>query len=152
MRTEIRHNWFYACNPEIVWEFLTQPELLSQWVMNNDIKPVIGHQFMFKTKALPAMEFDGNVYCEILEVIPNQKLAYTWKGGPGDGRINLDTIVTWTLKPKDGGTELYLEHTGFGAITNSVIFDAMNAGWKKNIAEVLDNLITKKQPNETTSR
>jgi hypothetical protein len=38
---------------------------------------------MFKTKALPAIEFDGNVYCEVLEVIPLKKLSYTWKEDPG---------------------------------------------------------------------
>lgn len=152
MKTEIKHHWFYACDPETVWEFLTRAELLSQWLMNNDIKPVVGHHFMFKINAMPAMEFDGNVYCEILEVVPNQKLVYTWKCGPGDGRINLDTVVTWILKPKEKGTELYLEHTGFGALTNAMIFDAMNGGWKKNMAELLANLITKKQTDETTGR
>jgi uncharacterized protein YndB with AHSA1/START domain len=152
MQTEIKHRWFYHCGPELIWDFLTKPELLSQWLMSNDIKPVIGHQFMFKTKALPAMEFDGNVYCEILEVIPNWKLSYTWKGGPGDGSINLDSIVTWTLEAKDGGTELNLVHSGFGVKTNAKIFDAMNGGWKKNMAETLVDLITKRLTHEATDR
>ncbi len=149
MQTEIKHQWFYRCRPEIVWEYLTSPGLLSQWLMSNDIKPVIGNSFMFRTKPLPVMEFDGNVYCEILKVIPIQKLSYTWKGGPGDGSVNLDTIVTWTLEVKDGGTDLYLEHTGFGAMTNPQIFEAMNIGWKKNLAERLSDLIVKKEKMET---
>ena len=128
MQTEIKHRWLYHCGPELIWDFLTRPELLSQWLMNNDIKPVIGHQFMFKTKALPAMEFDGNVYCEILEVIPNQKLSYSWKGGPGDGSINLDSVVTWTLEAKDGGTELNLVHNGFGVKTNAKDFRSHEPG------------------------
>jgi uncharacterized protein YndB with AHSA1/START domain len=152
MKKEIRHQWFYPCGPEMVWNYLTRSELLSQWLMNNDIKPVVGHQFMFRTKAMPAMEFDGNVYCEILEVVPFQKLSYTWRLGPGDGSINLDTVVRWTLKAKDGGTELFLEHTGFEAITNQLIFDGMNQGWKKNMAELLNNLITNALINETNGR
>jgi uncharacterized protein YndB with AHSA1/START domain len=152
MQAEIKHNWFYACPPQTVWDFLTKPELLSQWLMENDIKPVAGHRFMFKTKAIPAMEFDGNVYCEVLEVIRCKKLSYTWKGGPGDGRLNLDTVVTWTLYAKDNGTELFLEHTGFGAVTNKAIFEAMDGGWKKNMSEKLAHLITKKQSDETVRR
>jgi uncharacterized protein YndB with AHSA1/START domain len=149
MQTAIKNNWFYNCAPNMVWDFLTRPELLSQWLMENDIKPVVGHKFMFRTKAYPAMEFDGNIYCEILEVVPFKKLSYSWKGGPGDGRVNLDTIVSWTLTPKDKGTELFLEHTGFGVMTNANIYQAMNEGWKKNMAEKLANLISKQHVDET---
>ncbi len=149
MQTAIKYNWFYDCPPKTVWDFLTKPELLSQWLMENDIKPIVGHRFMIKTKAMPALELDGNFYCEILESIPFKKLSYSWKGGPGNGQTNLDTVVTWTLNPRENGTELFLEHSGFRAETNMAIFQGMDAGWKKKMAETLSQLITKQLPNET---
>jgi uncharacterized protein YndB with AHSA1/START domain len=152
MQTAIKHHWFYNCPPQEVWDYLTNPELLSAWLMNNDIKPVVGHRFMFKINPIPAMDFDGKVYCEVLESIPDKKLVYTWKAGPGDGSLNLDTVVTWTITPRDGGTELFLEHRGFEPDINKIMFQAMDNGWKKNISELLANLILRNHADETAGK
>jgi uncharacterized protein YndB with AHSA1/START domain len=32
-----------------------------------------------------------------VEVVPLQKLSYSWKTGPGEGRITVDSLVVWTL-------------------------------------------------------
>ena len=47
MQKEIRHQWFFPHPPEAIWEYLTDSELLSQWLMPNDFKPILGHRFMF---------------------------------------------------------------------------------------------------------
>lgn len=93
--------------------------------MPNNIKIEIGHRFQFQAKPMPRFGFDGIVHCEILEVITNKKLVYSWKGG------SLDTIVTWTLKPLENGTALTLEHSGFNSIKNLLPYFIMNGGWKK---------------------
>ena len=31
--------------PEKLWRALTQPHLIEEWLMKNDFKPEIGHQF-----------------------------------------------------------------------------------------------------------
>ena len=31
--------------PEKIWRALTQPHLIAEWLMKNDFKPVVGHQF-----------------------------------------------------------------------------------------------------------
>ena len=84
---------------------------------------------------MPNYDFDGNIYCVVLEVIPNKKLSYSWKGGPGDGRITLDSVVEWTLHEKDNGTELHLVHSGFKE-TNALMFSIMNDGWLKNMHKI----------------
>jgi uncharacterized protein YndB with AHSA1/START domain len=149
MKKAIRHNWFYNAPPEIVWEFLTTPELLAQWLMPNDIKAIKGHSFMFKTKPYPQMGFDGNVYCEILDTQPFEKLVYSWKGGPGDGTYTLDSVVTWTLIRKNNGTDLFLDHDGFGTEGNQFGFESMNAGWKGMLEGKLAVLIEKKWADAT---
>ena len=148
MQKEIRHTWFFTHSPECVWDYLTKPELLSQWLMENDIKPIVGHKFRFKTKARIKFGFDGTVYCEILEVIPFQKLVYSWKGGTGKENVTLDSVVTWTLTSRENGTELLLEHTGFKGLKNYVAYLVMNKGWAKIGKRVM--AIINKNTHDTT--
>lgn len=94
--------------------------------MENDIAPVVGHEFTFK--APPMHDWDGVVRCEVLEVVENERLAYSWRGGPSVSRI--DTVVTFTLaKTASGGTRLVLEHSGFRA-QDGFAFDGLGKGWR----------------------
>ena len=141
MTKTIKHAFFYSHKPESVWEYLTDAELMAQWLMPNDFKPVVGHNFKFIIKPMPAFNFDGIIFCKVLELVPNKKLVYSWKGGPGPGETTLDSTVTWTLTPKDKGTELLIEHTGFATDEAMLqIFSVMDAGWKQNIQKI-DELI-----------
>ncbi|HVM88734.1 MAG TPA: SRPBCC domain-containing protein [Puia sp.] len=138
MNRTIKHTFQYPHSPKVVWEYLTQPELIAQWLMPNDFKAIVGHNFQFKTRPIPNFDFDGNIYCRVLEIIPLKKLVYSWTGGPGDGKINLDSVVSWTLTPKGDSTELHLEHSGL--MENINIYNAMNEGWLKN-GNKIDELI-----------
>lgn len=113
--------------------------------MKNDFLPVVGHKFQFRSKPMPKMGWDGIVYCEVLEVVPNQKLVYTWQGGPKPGVVGLDTLLVWTLSSHENGTRLVLEHTGFSGWKNIIASIFMENGWKKGIprrfGQVLDNYI-----------
>jgi len=141
MQKDIRHQFFFHHPPGTVWEYLTNSELLTHWLMENDFKPLVGHKFQFKTKSKINIGFDGNIYCEVLEVIPAKRLSYSWRGGPGHGKISLDSVVTWTLEEKNGGTTLTLEHTGFKGVKNFITYLVMNKGWgiilKKRLSEKL---------------
>ena len=134
MQRDLTIKWFFPHPPEKVWECLTDPALISQWLMKNDFQPVVGHKFQFHTKPIPKMGFDGNVYCEVLEIVHGQKLVYSWKGGPRPGVIGLDTLLTWTLIPENNGTKMTLEHSGFRGMKNLVPSVFMENGWKKGIA------------------
>jgi uncharacterized protein YndB with AHSA1/START domain len=128
--------------PKKVWRALTEPKLLEAWLMPNDIHPVVGHQFNFHAQPVPG--WDGTVYCEILEVVPEQRLVYAWRGGSkkldGYGH-ELDTVVTWELTPtQDGGTRLHLEHSGFDP--ESFAFKAMGQGWRGKVAEKITQALS----------
>jgi uncharacterized protein YndB with AHSA1/START domain len=150
MQKEIKHSWFFSHPPETIWEYLTNSELLSQWLMKNDFKPVVGQKFMFRAGSHPEMEFDGNIYCEVLEILPLKRISYSWQYGPRKGEIVIDSIVTWTLTSKNAGTELILEHTGFRGTENPVHFKTMNAGWQTNVNKI-EGLISTKIKNEKAS-
>ncbi len=147
MEKSIVHKWSLPHPPEQVWEYLTRADLLGKWLMENDFKPVTGHKFRFTTKPKFNFGFDGIVYCEVTQVKPYTKLSYTWCGGPGNGQINLNSVVTWTLTPTSGGTELLLEHTGFKGFKNYFGYLAMNAGWKTKIFNRLLSLMTSNKIN-----
>jgi uncharacterized protein YndB with AHSA1/START domain len=124
--------------PQTIWRTLTAGELMSRWLMApTGFEPVAGNRFTFQTK--PAGVWDGVIHCEVLEAIPNERLAYAWKSGDvgnvGYGS-QLDTIVRWTLTPVDGGTRLRLVHSGFVTPKNNSAFDSMGSAWPKVVQSI----------------
>lgn len=124
--------------PETIWKTLTTGELIGRWMMvPAGFEPVEGTSFTFQTS--PAGAWDGVIRCQVLEVVPNERLAYAWKGGH-EGNVGygsrLDTVVTWTLSRADGGTRLRLVHSGFVTPTNDTAFETMSKGWKKVVQNV----------------
>ena len=136
MNGSIQHKFFFPHPPAIVWDYLTKADLMEQWLMENDFQPIVGLDFRFRTKPLPNFDFDGIVYCKVLEIIPFKKLSYSWKGGPGNDKITLDTVIVWTLDEQAKGTELILDHTGFKEMENFTMYSIMKDGWLKNIQEI----------------
>jgi uncharacterized protein YndB with AHSA1/START domain len=124
--------------PQTIWRTLTTGELIGRWLMApTGFEPVPGKRFTFQTK--PAGAWDGVIHCEVLEAVPNERLAYAWRGG-ADGNVGygsrLDTVVTWTLTQVDGGTRLRLVHSGFVTPKNDSAFNTMRGGWLKVIQSV----------------
>lgn len=147
MQKEIKNEWIYDQSPNEVWEYLAQAELIALWLMPNDFKPILGYEFQFTTKPIPSLELDGIFHCQVLEIVPHQKLTYSWKGGSGNGVFTLDTVVEWTLEKYGNGTKLLLKQTGFREV-NLPIFTAMTNGWNTNIQKMINHLNAKN--NDTT--
>src|ERR1700744_495023 len=127
--------------PAKVWRALTEPELLTRWLMPNTIAPTVGHKFTFKTQ--PMGEWDGTVECEVLEVQPLKRLIYSWAGGSNKnatGARELNTVVTWTLREKPEGTLLLLEHSGFRA-EDQFAYEGMGKGWRSHGATRLRDVL-----------
>ncbi len=139
MQTEIKNEWIYEQSPNQVWEYLTQADLIALWLMPNNFEPILGYEFEFTIKPIPSLDLDGIMYCKVLEIVPFQKLVYSWKAGPGNDVITLDTVVEWTLEKYGNGTKLLLKHTGFKE-TNLAIFTGMTDGWEKNIQKMISFL------------
>ncbi len=93
--------------PENVWRALTEPHLIEEWLMKNDFKPAVGHRFNLRG------DWGGVLDCEVLEVVPNQTLSYTWNFAHEDAAFNLKSVVTFTLSRTTGGTLLRMEQSGF---------------------------------------
>ncbi|MCV9998484.1 SRPBCC domain-containing protein [Pararhizobium sp. YC-54] len=119
--------------PETIWRALTSGDLIARWMMApTGFAAVEGTHFTYQTT--PAGEWDGVIRCQVLQVIPNQRLAYAWKGGH-DGNVGygslLDTVVTWVLTSVENGTRVRLVHSGFVLPRNDTAYQNMSNGWKK---------------------
>jgi uncharacterized protein YndB with AHSA1/START domain len=127
-------------SPQKVWRALTTAELIGRWLMPNDFEPVVGKRFTFTTK--PIGDWDGVVHCEVREVVPLQRLVYSWVGGTdsNDGKSNyasrLDSVVTWTLQAEGSGTRLRMVHSGFRSPGNDFAYDTMSGGWNRIMGKI----------------
>ena len=125
--------------PETIWKALTSSELMGRWIQMapTGFEPVNGKQFTLQTS--PAGAWDGVIHCQVLEVIPNERLAYAWKGGHesnvGYGSP-LDTVVTFTLSRVVEGTRVRLVHSGFVLSKNETTFKNLSEGWKKVVRNI----------------
>jgi uncharacterized protein YndB with AHSA1/START domain len=129
MARKIRFEAIYPYPPEQVWAVLTDPVALGEWLMPNDFLPAIGHRFQFRTK--PAPGFDGIVDCEVLEMAPPHRLAFSWAGG------GIDTIVSFDLAPHGDSTRLVMEQTGFKGMRGLMVSTILKGGWRRMVEQRL---------------
>lgn len=117
--------------PETLWRTITNGELMGRWLMKpTGFAPVEGTRFTFQTTAAGA--WDGTIHCQVLEVVPHSRFAYSWSGGDAGNAgygSRLDTVVTWFLSKAENGTRVRLVHSGFIMPTNETAFRNMSEGW-----------------------
>jgi uncharacterized protein YndB with AHSA1/START domain len=111
-----------AFPPEKIWRALTQPQLIEEWLMKNDFRPVVDHRFKFSADW-------GAVDCQVTAIEPNKILSYTWTA------YGLESVVTWTLTPTDNGTHLRMEQSGFRPDQQQA-FQGAKFGWQKFFASL----------------
>jgi uncharacterized protein YndB with AHSA1/START domain len=113
--------------PSTVWEAITTPELLAEWWVPGNIEPRVGHRFLLE---MPGW---GNVECEILESVPNERLVYTFAGWS----------LTWQLVTAGTGTRVVLEQSGFDLDNpqHRFAFDNMGPGWRDVVLPKLSVLL-----------
>ncbi|CAN7159916.1 SRPBCC family protein [Brevundimonas sp. LjRoot202] len=121
--------------PEKLWRALTQPQLMEEWLMKNDFKPVVGHGFKLRG------EWGGVLDCEVLAVEPNRTLSYTWDFAHDDPAYALKSVVTFTLTPSGAGTRLRVEQAGFRPDQKQA-FGGAHAGWRQFL-ENLEQLLAR---------
>ena len=99
-------------SPAKVWAAISRPEQMLQWwgpdagptlKVEADVRP--GGRFSIVFQLLNGQQHNpSGVY---REVVPEQKLVFTWEW---TGMPERESLVTFLLKPLDGGTVLILTH------------------------------------------
>ena len=120
-----------------VWKALTSADQMREWYFDlKEFKAEVGFEFDF------VVEHEGNKYhhlCRVTEVIPEEKIAYTWryKGEPGD------SLVAFELFPDGNRTRLKLTHTGIETFPKTPAYARKNfeAGWTAIIGSELKQFV-----------
>ena len=125
--------------PETIWRALTTSTLMARWLgmVPTGFNLAANTHFTFQTK--PAGAWDGVIDCQVLEVVPNKRLAFSWKGGHEENigyGSRLDTVVTWTLSRVENGTRLCLVHSGFIKPNNDSALKLMGEAWIKVVFNI----------------
>ncbi len=133
--------------PAKIYAALTKPELLGRWWKPDagpvlsataDVRPGGWFHIVFRTRDGEEQHNRG----EYLEVVPNERLVFTWEWESPRERTSIVTIV---LRSIADGTELTLTHTHFRDETER---DNYRDGW----SGAFDNLEALLRPSSTSSR
>ena len=120
-----------------VWRAITDVDQMRAWYFDlKEFKPEVGFEFEF------SVEHEGMTYhhlCRVTEVIPQKKIAYTWryKGAPGD------SLVTLELFAEDDNTRVKLTHTGIETFPKTPAYARKNfeSGWTAIIGTELKQFV-----------
>jgi uncharacterized protein YndB with AHSA1/START domain len=108
--------------PEKIWQALTQPHLIEEWLMKNDFELVADHKFNLRGDW-------GSVDCQVLKIQPMRTLSYSWEAH------GLESVVTWTLTPTGTGTTLRMEQSGFRSDQEQA-YRGAKMGWGNFLAKL----------------
>lgn len=161
MERTIRLKTFLPYSIDKVWQALTDATILGEWFMQNDIVPVLHHQFTFRMA--PQKGWDGITYCEITGLKAPEFISYTYRGeATGEKALacvgihsdkadkvtkgiftQLNTVLTFQLESTCGGTILRMEHSGYKGLKLVLISYIMHMGWKKQLKIKLPVVLNK---------
>lgn len=125
--------------PARVWQALTDPDLLAQWLMPGDFRLRVGHRYTMRGMAMPGTGFSGTVQAEVLAFEPGQMLRLGWRDADPGSPSGADWTITWTLRPEGRGTRLFLTHEGFdpGSELQRRAREIMGGGWRRLMSDSL---------------
>jgi uncharacterized protein YndB with AHSA1/START domain len=120
-----------------VWEHLTSSSKIAGWFFPNDFEPNVGKKFTLRSEGQC-----GNIACEVKEVLPLKKLAYTFRSVA----MKIDTLVTFTLEELGPATKLTLVHSGLDKLEpgQEDMLDQFEQGWGSLFLQNLKTALEKK--------
>src|SRR3977135_570054 len=124
-----------------VWKALTVVGEMKQWYFDlKKFKPEVGFEFEF-TVVHEGMKYHH--LCQITEVIPQKKLAYTWRYKGHEG----NSLVTFELVAEGDKTRVKLTHKGLETFPKTPSFGRKSfmEGWTQIIGSSLKEFVEKEQ-------
>ena len=128
-----------------VWKALTNVDEMRVWYFDlKEFKPEVGFEFEF------TVEHEGNTYhhlCKITEVVPQKKIAYTWRYAGEEG----NSLVTFELFADGDKTRLRLTHEGLETFPKLPAYarSKFEAGWAEIVGSSLKQFV--EGPQKQTS-
>jgi uncharacterized protein YndB with AHSA1/START domain len=143
MSDTLRKKRYYPVPPAVVWEAITSPAALAEWLMPNSFKAELGADFEFVTDPTPVCGA-GIVKCRVLELDPPRRMVWSWKRDAGKGVDAAPSMtVSFALTPHQSGTLLVLEQTGLQQ-QGLLVRLLLNIGWgmmlRRSLRRVIGNI------------
>ncbi len=127
---------FIKGTPAKVWSAITHKDEMKKWYFDLiEFRAEVGFQFEF-WGGTPECQYLHK--CEIKEVIPMQKLSYSWRYEGFKGH----SLVIFELVPQEGGTLVRLTHEGlhtFPEDNTDFAKSNFDGGWEAIIKDSLKN-------------
>ncbi len=132
----------FDSSTSVVWEAISNPNQMRSWFFEQikDFKPEVG----FKTSF--AVQVEDRIYThlwELTEIIPKQKIVYSWKYAEHEG----EGIVIFELEEKNSKTLLRLTNLGLETFPKDVpefSKESCIGGWSYFIKQQLKNYLNNK--------
>lgn len=124
-----------------VWEAITNKDIMKEWYFDiAEFKPEVGFEFQFTGQGQKGEKYLH--LCKITEVIPGEKLSYSWtyENYPGT------SLVTFELFSEGRQTRVKLTHAGIESFaTDNPDFakENFNEGWTYLITKALKEFAEK---------
>ena len=129
-----------------VWKAISNKDAMKDWYFDmHNFKLEIGNKFEF-TAGGPEQKYLH--LCKITEIVPQQKLAYTWRydGYEGDSMVTFELFAE-PASSEGGGdkTRLKLTHEGLETFPPLKSFRKENfaAGWAEITGKMLKDFVEK---------
>jgi uncharacterized protein YndB with AHSA1/START domain len=122
-----------------VWEAITDNDQMRKWYFDiSSFKPQLGFEFQFEGGS------EAKTYvhlCKITEIIPEEKLQYSWRYAGYDG----NSLVTFELFPEGEKTRVKLTHEGLETFPADKDFskEDFTNGWTYIIGKSLKDFVEK---------
>lgn len=131
----------YNAPVEKVWKALTDKEQMQQWYFTLDeFRAETGFEFSFKGQGHKGEQYIH--LCKILEVVPLQKLSYSWTYEGYTGY----SVVTFELFAEGDKTRLKLTHQGLESFPQDnadFASESFTEGWNYLTGEALKTFVEK---------
>lgn len=128
-------------SPEKVWQALTDKNHMKEWYFDlEEFKAEPGFEFRFSGEGNTGQKYIH--ICRVTEVIPQQKLQYSWlyENQPGE------SLVTFELSQINEATKIKLTHSGihtFPKDNPDMAKESFSAGWNEIIGNLLPHYLEK---------
>ncbi|HEV7781942.1 MAG TPA: SRPBCC domain-containing protein [Chitinophagaceae bacterium] len=118
-----------------VWKAITDKDEMKKWYFDLDaFKAEVGFNFQFTGQGSKGEKYLH--LCEVMEVVPQEKLVYSWRYDGLEG----NSFVTFELSPEGNKTKLKLTHAGletFPQPNSDFAKESFAKGWTELIGTLL---------------
>jgi uncharacterized protein YndB with AHSA1/START domain len=130
---------------ELVWDYLTQDDLLSTWLGEGHMANQPGGSVALRTKESPSEKATTHFHSTVIRADPPRLLEFTWNSSddrqaPNETVLKGTAIVTFELEPQGERVRLVLTHRQVTRATHEIPVITCIANWNASLCTLVLHL------------